>query len=210
MYSSRFLGRLLSVALFASVAAFPAVIYQVTVSLPGTVQGTNGIVDMQFSEGDPSTPEATAVVSAVTGGIVFGAVEPPIGSVTGSLQTSVIFPTNAGNNDFAQNVTFGSSFGFLLSLDGPAITAPTNGPAGTRFSLLLYQSDFVTPVLPTDLVGTVDINPDGSIVTDGISGADYSVTFDLVDVPEPATWLLSAGVLLVLCLARKRQASVRG
>jgi hypothetical protein len=209
MYKSRFLGRLLSVALFASVTAFPAVIYQVTVTLPGTLQGTDGIVNMQFSTSDPSTPDANATVTAFSG-VVFGAVETPIGPVTGDLATSVFFPTNAGLSDFAQNVTFGSSFEFLLSLDGPAITAPTNGPAGTRFSLLLYQSDFITPVLPTDLVGTVDINPDGSIVTDGISGADYSVTFDLVDVPEPATWSLCAGVLLVLCLARKRLASVRG
>jgi hypothetical protein len=43
-----------------------------------------------------------------------------------------------------------------------------------------------------------------------VSGRDYSVTFDLVDIPEPATWSLCAGVLLVLCLARKRLASVRG
>jgi hypothetical protein len=42
---------------------------------------------------------------------------------------SVVFPTNAGLSAFAQNVTFGSQFQFLLTLDGPAITArPTASP----------------------------------------------------------------------------------
>lgn len=200
-----------SLVAFVALAILPvhaAVIYQVTFTGP-SLNGTNGIINMQFNPGAPTSQDATALVSAFSGATL-GAVEPPPpgnGVVTGDLSTAVAFTNTAQLNDFAQNVTFGTpGFQFLLSLDGPAITAPNSGTAGTRFSLLLYEPGFANPLVTADgVIGTLDINPDGSITTAGVDERGFVVQFERVTatIPEPATLSLCAGAFLTLYAVRR-------
>jgi hypothetical protein len=197
-----------ALGLFLSVCAQSAVIYQVTVTTDAPLNGTPGIVNMQFNPGDISSQLATATVSGFSGATL-GSVEPPLpgnGVITGDLGTTLGFTNTAALNDFAQNVSFGPLFQFILTLDGPAVTAPNNGVAGTRFSLLLYEAGFSNPLVTVDgVILTIDINPDGTITIEGFPTGNTIVSVvDASGVPEPSTWILSSGALSLLFAIRRR------
>jgi hypothetical protein len=115
-------------------------------------------------------------------------------------------------NDAFQGFTFGSSFGLILTLSGPAVASP-GGTAGSSFAVSLYATDGFTPLLTTDpngSVSTIDLNPNGtaSVYTFAQSPTDTAsvatVTAGSVTaVPEPSTLTmvllcssLHAGVIL--------------
>jgi hypothetical protein len=198
-------GCLIALGLFYGSSAYSAVIYQVTVSTSG-LNLTNGIVEMQFNPGMATSQAATATVTAFSGAPLL-AVEPMIpgtGVVTGTLPGPVGFTNTAALNDYAQNVTFLTFFQFMLTLDGPAITAPNNGSSGTRFSLLLWQPAFANPLITSDgVIATLDINPNGTITINGFPSGASVVTF-AGGVPEPSTLFLSLAALGVLACYNSR------
>ena len=201
-------GICLALGLLLSSSAQSAIIYDITVTTAAPLDGNPGIIDMQFISGDPSAQSATANIFNFNGAAL-GLPEAPLpgnGVVTGDLSTAVGFTNAASLNDFAQNVTFSPFFNFILLLDGPAINAPNNGLAGTRFSLLLYTPGFANPLVTGDgVILTIDINPDGTITTNGFpTGASVVSVTDISGVPEPGTWLLSGGALVALFALRRR------
>ena len=194
------LSALAAALVFTLPQASASVLYQITVDT-SSISGTNGAVDLQFNPGGVTSQAATAGVTGFTGGTLGAVIPPIIGPVTGSLPTDDLLFQNSANTDYANGVLFGSSFTFLLTLDGVALTAPNNGPAGTSFGLFVFDSAFNPLITADGLVARVDINPDGTITTTGFP--DGGTTF-LAGVPEPGALSLVGLGAAALCMLRKR------
>lgn len=187
--------------------ASAATIFQVTVNTT-SLNGQSGVIDLQFNPGGVTSQPASALVTLFTGATLGIVIPPTIGPVTGTLPANNLTFQNSANTDYAHQITlFNNSFQFRIALDGIALTAPNNGPAGTSFGLFLYGPDFVTPLLSADgLIAQIDINPDGTITTTGFPSGNPAATFAVVsDVPEPGTLssMLIAGSVFALLLRRQ-------
>jgi hypothetical protein len=133
------------------------------------------------------------------------------GAVTGSLLPGPLAINNtAALNDLLENITFGDTLSFTLTLSGPAVTFPDSALPGSSFALSLYDANF-NPLLTTDPAGTlvtVDLNPDGStsafnFPSDTSGGAPAGdAVLQSSTVPEPASFLLLA--CGVVCLGAYR------
>lgn len=184
-----------------------ATIFQVTVDTT-SLSGQSGVINLQFNPGGVTSQPASALVTLFTGAALGNVIPPTSGPVTGTLPANNLTFQNSANTDYAHQITlFNNSFQFRITLDGIALTAPNNGPAGTSFGLFLYAPDFTTPLLTADgLIAQIDINPDGTITTTGFPSGNPAATFAVVsDVPEPGTLssLLLAGSAIALLLRRR-------
>lgn len=174
---------MMALAVLSGLQLQAATIYLVTVDTASLV-GSPGIIDMQFNPGGVTSQAATALVTSFTGGTLGSVVPPVIGPVTGTLPTGDLLFQNNANTDYAHGILFGSSFQFRLTLDGVALTAPDNGPAGTSFGLFLYDPGFAPLITGDGLLAQIDINPDGGITTTGFGGTTFQ---DVSGIPEPGT-----------------------
>lgn len=139
--------------------------------------GQTGQLSFQYNTS--GTDATTATISQFSGATrtTFSV----IGNVTGNLGSSVVIsPTDTvALNEFLQNVTFGGSFQFVLSIAGALIDNPQD----------FNGSQFALQILPTQgasvLVATVDVLPGFEpIVT-----LDRSVS-NVTGIPEPGTAML--------------------
>ena len=196
---------------FSIGTAHAAVIYQVTVNT-SSLNGVNGIIDLQFNPGGVTSQAATALVTSFSGATLGNVVPPVIGPVTGTLPTDDLLFQNSANTDYAHEILFTNSFQFRVAFDGPALTAPNDGPAGTSFGLFLYDQSF-SPLITLDaLIAQIDINPNGTLTTTGFPIGASVASFQIVNespIPEPSTLtsMLLAGSALALFI-RKRSAKV--
>ncbi|MBL8212195.1 MAG: NF038129 family PEP-CTERM protein [Bryobacterales bacterium] len=193
--------------LFGSAFQASPAVFQVTVNTNFVgVTGTNGNINLQFSPGFDSQ-SATASVSGFSsvGGTLNGAPS-IIGGVTGALPGTVDFTNASSPNDYFHSFTFGTSFQFTLTLDGPAVNAP-NGTAtsGSTFGIALFDDAGTNALLTVDPFGfaaILDIGLDGSI-TPTLFNADPN-TPSIVSlststaIPEPATIGTLAAALFAL------------
>ena len=183
--------------------ASAGVIYSVTVDT-STISGTNGYIDFQFNNGGPTSQPASVTISSFSSdGGVLGLPLPSIGAVSGVLPGTVTIDNTDALNDYTHGFLFGSWFGFILVLDGPAIISPTDiALSGSRFGLALYNDSFVQLLTSNpegDFAAIADVNLDGLVTTATFqppSGGQPAVTFAYV--PEPSTFTLAPGALLAL------------
>lgn len=181
-----------------------ATAFQVTVDT-SSINGSAGLIDFQFN---PGTGAATAELLSFSsvGGLLGGPLA-PIGDVTGTLPGTVTIENSTGLNDYTEQFTFGSSFNFILDLQGDL--------AGSGFFLALYSPNFAAPLLTNgEFIGIVNIDGQG-VILDPITfptatGGQAVATFTEVaspGVPEPSTFPLSAGAIAILCLIFKARSS---
>ena len=172
-------------------------IFSVSVNT-SSLSGQSGYLDFQFNPGDSSAQAATASVTLFQ--TVNGILAQPAsltGDAAGSLPGTLTLNNGTVYNDAFQGFTFGNSFGFNLTLSGPAIDTP-GGTTGSAFAVSLYAADGFTPLLTTDpngSVATIDLNPNGtaSIYTFAQSPTDntpVATVTELTAVPEPSTLTL--------------------
>jgi hypothetical protein len=201
------------VLLSAGSATANSIQYLVSVDT-SSVTATSGFLDFQFNPGGSLSQIATAQIAnfnAVGGALVFNINSPQLnGDVAGILPATLTLVNGTSFNDYFQQLTYGGSFSFVLSLTGPALDSP-NGTAtsGSTFGVGLYDRN-QNPILTSDAVngfaGQVLVNLDGSTTPQPIqtaSGGASVVSFQAI--PEPGTMVLlgfgSLG-LLVLRIAR--------
>ena len=206
----------LTLLLFSLVPAYASITYTVTVDT-SAISGVNGYIDFQFNNGGSGSQLATATVSSFNNADgVLGAALPSIGDVTGTLPGTVTIENTDGLNLYTHEFLFGSSFAFLLTLDGPAINSPDGvSLSGSSFGLSLYDVDF-NALLTTnpngDAAAIADISLDGSVTTTTFeppAGGSAVVTFSDVVVPEPSTLSLAMGALAALLLSPGARRAVR-
>ncbi len=138
------------------------------------LSGQSGQLSFQYNTS--GTDATTATISEFSGAAL-GSFS-ILGNVTGDLSSSVVIsPTNVvALNEFLQDVTFGDSFQFVLTLAGDLLDNPLDFN-GSQFALQILGS-------PSLLV-SVEIIPG----LDPIVSLDASVT-ETNPVPEPGTALL--------------------
>ncbi len=147
-----------------------------------TFSGQTGQLSFQYNTS--GTDATTATISQFSGATL-GSFS-VIGNVTGNLGSTVVFsPTDTvALNEVLQDVTFGNSFQFVLTLAGALIDNPQDFN-GSQFALQILPGQGI-PILAV----TVEVIPGFEpIVT-----LDRSVS-NVTAVPEPGTALL---VLLAL------------
>ena len=169
-----------------------------------SLKGQSGYLDIEFNPGDSSAEAATAIVTnfQTIGGIL---AQPPIltGDASGSLPGTLTLDNGTAYNDVFQGFTFGNSFGFNLTLSGPAIDSP-GGTVGSAFALSLYAADGITPLLTTDpngSVSTVYLNANGTALAEDFSSEpDGQHTRRLrhrrsraIDIDDGSAFLVAAG-----------------
>ena len=190
-------GIAVSLLILAAGAMTPAradALYRITVDT-SSVSGQPGIIDFQFNPG-PGTPQAaTAQVQSfsMVGGSL-GAEESPTGSVSGLLPGTVTLANTAADNEFAQDLTFGSSVTFIVDLSGPAVNSPNGNLIETSFFVTFYSPGFSSVLLtnnPNGPAGEIDI-ANGLITTTpfpNVSGGPSNVSFtNLVPFLESTWW----------------------
>jgi hypothetical protein len=181
----------------SSVQAAP--LYLVTID-SSTINPLAAVLEFQYST--LNTLSSTASITDFTGATL-GSVIPPTVAATGDLATNnlVLTATNP-ISDYALNINVNANaMAFILALDGPAINTPNGSPDGTTFSIFLFTDNtFTTGLLtPDGLVGQINIDGNGVIVTDGFGVTTFS------DVPEPATLYTLAGGIALLVFTRRRR-----
>jgi hypothetical protein len=179
----------------------PSVTYTVNVDT-SSVSGT-GFLDFQFNPGNATSQAATVQISQFTGGTLTGAPS-STGNVAGTLPGTLNLANSTALNEYFQGFTYGASFSFFLTLDGPAITAPNGtATAGSIFGVGLYdaaQNPILTNQGPTTgFVGQVSINLNGSttptVFPTGVNGPSVATIALFVPVapsiplPTPTTAL---------------------
>jgi hypothetical protein len=176
------------------------------------VNGQTGFLDFQFAPGDATTQAAFITIdNFLTDGTLVG---PPDvnGGASGELPGVLTIDNSTAFNDYFEQITFGLSFTFNLTLDGPALQTP-NGTSnsGSTFGIGLFDSA-QNPILtndPNGFAGLVNVLLDGSTATtvfpsDANGGAPV---VQFVATPEPSTIAPSLLAALALALLAKRRRS---
>ncbi len=176
-----------------------------------SITGTNGFINLQLNPGGPSAELATATVfgfAQVGGNLALTSTN--IGSAAGTLPGAVTLTNTTPLNDLFQGDLFGSSLGFSVTLDGPALDPPS-GNTGSVFSVSLLGASGMTPLLTTNMDGfllQILVNPSGSTSVVNFGTSFVTVTQAGAPIPEPTTMLLLssglAGAAGFVCRRRRR------
>ena len=164
-----------------------------------TIEGLTGSFDMQFNGGGIGMLPATATITNFSTDGTGLSLNTTDGDVSGTLLPGPLVINNTMVlNDVLENITFGTSISFTLTLSGPGVTSPDPNLPGSGFGLSLYDANF-NPLLTTDPAGTVvtmNLNPDGStgvetFPSDNSGGTPVgSAVPQATAVPEPSTGFL--------------------
>jgi len=162
-----------------------------------SISGDSGSLDFSLSPGAGSDQSLTATVYNFAGGSYGGSMSQD-GNATGGPVTSgsplTLLANSASQlNDDFETFDYGNSLSFLVSLSGPALTAPDGiGTSSCEFDFETFSdepgSDPVLTDDPNGISGLIDISPEGIVSSAGIS-PDATVA----SVPEPASLWLFAG-----------------
>lgn len=178
------------VAAFCSGTATASTVYTVTANT-SSISGQDGFLDLQFEPGPGATNLATATVSGfTTNGTLTGA-GVLTGDVTGQLPGALHFDNQTVFNDSFQEMTFGTTETFTVTVDGP--TPLGAGPSA--FNIGFYAADGATPLLtssPDGNAGQITLNGDGTTSVQtfpGVNGGQpvLTITGAVSAVPEPAS-----------------------
>ncbi len=178
-----------------------AITYQVTVDT-SAIDGTSGFLDFGFAPGNDSQAAVVTITGFSPAAALAGG--PQVrGGASGTLPGIVTLDNSTQFNDYFEGFTFGAALTFLLSFDGPALTAPDGtSTSESTFGFAMFDSTGSTPLLTSDPNGdtfTVSVNLDGTTTpTTFLSSPQGGVPVaSLVPVPEPSTLvLLTLGLAL--------------
>ena len=190
------------ILIFEGMAAALPANYLVKVDT-SAVDGASGFLDFQFNPGNATSQLAFARISlfqSAGGTLIFGVGSPDVlGDVSGALPGDITFDNATAFNDYFQQVTFGTSFSFILSLTGPALSAPDGtATAGSTFSVGLFDQDQNVILTNQSVVGQVDVNLDGSTTVTAFPTANGGPSVFSAEIPEPTSLCLSTLALFVL------------
>jgi len=182
---------IIAFVVFAANAAFASYSYDFNIDTT-SVAGQTGYLELQFNPGlNPGV--AGAVISNFTSDATLAGAPQLTGDVTGALPGAVTINNTTGWNDYYQQVIFGSSVQFALSL---------SGSAHNSFALSFYGADGFTPLLTNDSTNgfatTVDLNTNGAVVN------NLSSQVAVASTPIPAAALLFGSGLMGLAGIRRR------
>lgn len=176
-----------------------------------TLTAADALLDLSFNPGVISgTQAASATISQFAGAMpdpAQAAFEK--GDVAGTLFTGLQFGNGKQLNGFFAPVVLGSSFQFLLTLSGPAVSAPDSKASyGSEFVLGLTSNDGSTPLLTSDgLLAAVGVGPGTAPLSLEMFSSAVSIralASDASSIPEPATarvmWLGALCAAALYCL----------
>jgi hypothetical protein len=210
-YSSLLLASLFCVA--SSVSASP-VTYDVTVNT-SSISGTAGSLDFNFNPGPLVSQAASLQIFGFSSDGVLEGAPTLTGDVVGSLPGSLTFDNGAGFNDYFGEFKYGQMLSFVVSLYGPALSAPDGvSTSGSTFAFSMFSDAAGTiPALTSDktegFAFKVDVNLDGTTTVTNFS-SQTNIGPVSSGVPEPNTSVLFvvllSGLWLNLRFERLRRA----
>ena len=163
----------------------------------GSLSGNSGYLDLQFNPGNDFQGAATASVINYTPSVSLVGAPVLTGSAFNALPGTVTLSNVDGTlassayNDYFQQVNFGDSLKFRLTLEGAA---------GSSFSMSFLnqdQSAFVLTNDPGGVAASVDLNSDGIAV--------HNNSDQVTATPIPAAaWLLGSGLAGIFGIRRRK------
>jgi hypothetical protein len=194
-----------AVLLLAAGMANADAMYDVTVDTHSLSSGTAAAFTL-FPGGAPVTN--TATISDITfGGGSAGtscpmSVQPCAQNSTGDLTTSIVLNDTAGNSQFIENFTPGSTLSFVLDLTTNAPTDPTLFP--DEFSFTLLDSNGI-PLQDADAITGQYLSIEMDSANPTVLTQVPAVSLNTPKVPEPGTLvLLTVGCVPVISGMRRK------
>lgn len=187
----------------SGIAQAAPITFRITVGNTGVLNGMPGTLEFQFNPSGPAAQQATASIFnfSMIGGSLVGSTFVFSGNVTGDLAAgTLVIANDLGLNAADQDLIYGSSFQFDLTLAGPALDNPMGGVDNSVFGLFLFDSVFNTP-LQTDVDGTtakIRILPNG--MPQVVNAAPLA---SVLIIPEPGMFGLFAVGLAGLAAYRR-------
>jgi hypothetical protein len=186
-------------------------IYDVTVDT-SSITGAMGSLDFNFNPGPLVTQFAQLQILGFTSdGTLAGACPCGTGDVMGQLPSTLTFDNGTGFNDYFDDLTYGTTITFAVSLYGPALSSPDGtSTSGSTFAFSMFSDPAgMTPVLTGDTTDgfafTVDVNLDGSTTVTNSSAQTGVAQAGTSAVPEPGTLALSGTALIFLAISGCRR-----
>lgn len=211
------LGLILAVPVFGD-----SLTYLVTVNTTSET-GVVGFIDLQLDPGSAGAAPVTATINGFIGATLSST--NPLNFrttfVTGSLPGTLAIANTNTLNDYTEALTFGTGLTFEVTLSGTGVSLAglAGGTSGTTFILDFLNSAQTAYLLSSDPTGSstsatdplwaaavIDISNKGlltPIANPGPNNGPSVVSLSLV--PEPSTWVLLGGGLLVLAISGRRQ-----
>lgn len=162
---------------------------------------TPGAIDLSFNPGLlSSTQSATATVTQFSGAMPDTAnAASNMGDALGALPNTLHIDNGKQLNDVFTPVVFGSSFSFVLTLSGAAVTNPDPSASyGSVFTVGLFSTSGTKPLITSDgVIATVNLKPGTATTGENIfaTGAAFSPVSG-TSAPEPSTAALSVTTML--------------
>jgi len=179
------------------VASASPITYDVTVDT-SSISGTAGSLDFNFNPGPLVTqPASLQVLNFTSNGSLTGS-PTLIGDTSGALPATLNFDNGTSFNDYFGGFKFGQMISFVLSLSGPALSAPDGvSTSGTTFAFSMFSDAAGTiPTLTNDTTNgfafLVNVNLDGTTTVTNSSAQTVVAQEGSTVTPEPGALPLMA------------------
>jgi len=188
------------------------IIYDITVDT-SSVSGDAGSLDFQFNPGPFITQAASLqILNFASDGTLAGS--PTLtGDVSGALSGPLTFDNGTPYNDYFEDLSFGSTLSFQVSLFGSALSSPDGTSTSTSaFAFSMFSDAAGTiPILTSDttdgFASVLTVNLDGTTTPSNFS--DQTSVFPAESaVPEPALFRILV-LMLVMVVLRQVFSRVR-
>jgi hypothetical protein len=196
---------------FTDLASADPITYAVTVDT-SSVSGTAGSIDFDFNPGPLVTQAASLQILGFSSDGTLAGSPARTGDVSGTLPGTLTFDNGTAFNDFFEDLTFGTTLSFDLSLYGPALSSPDGiSTSGSAFAFSLFSDAAGTmPVLTMNTTHgfafAADVNLDGTSTVREFS-SQTTVVPETSSVPEPSgLWSIFLLVGVTIACSRVRYA----
>ena len=171
--------------------------FRITIDTSSLPANTPGFIDFTLNGGFPAT---AVITNFVNPGGSLNAASIFLQDASGGLPGTVILGSN--NSDYDEGITYGTAISFVL-----AFSETPGGTTGDVFNLSLFDTSFdglLTQDTTDGEIVQIQLDTQGGVTPDALLSPSGGPSFATITaVPEPASWMLVAGLGVFFFLRRR-------